>query len=257
MSRGTAHQTSGSAATAPGRAPVVRVLEADPALADNLDPTDLAAATRSALARVQTVQPGPWDPAEDPEEHRRDLGLLVLDGLLTRTVVVEDREFSELLGKGDLLRPWQAFDEYASVRSHARWEVIERTDLAILDARFAAVIARWPGLTATMVRRTMERARSLAFYLAVCHMTRVEERLLLVLWHFADRWGRVRPEGIVLSPRLTHHTLGRTVGARRPSVTVALQRLAERGLVSRDDGQYVLHGDPPENLARMRAQTTG
>jgi CRP-like cAMP-binding protein len=235
----------------------VRLLEADPGLADALEPEDAEAARRVVVARVERLDPGPWQPAYDPREYLAAIGLLIIDGLVTRTVSVEGREFTEVLGPGDLLRPWQAVDAYASVPTATHWRVVERTELAVLDARFAAGIARWPGLMTMFVHRTMERTRTLAFHLAVCHMTRVEHRLLLVLWHLADRYGRVGSDGVVLRLRLTHQLLASVVGARRPSVTVALQRLIERGLVTRADGRFVLHGAPPEELARLRLQTSG
>jgi CRP/FNR family transcriptional regulator, cyclic AMP receptor protein len=54
--------------------------------------------------------------------------------------------------------------------------------------------------------------------------------------------------------KLTHQLLGRVVGAQRPSVTTALKQLMEEGSVSRrDDGTWLLHGDPPETLERLRS----
>ena len=49
----------------------------------------------------------------------------------------------------------------------------------------------------------------------------------------------------MLPVKLTHETLGRFVGARRPSVTLAMGQLADEGLVTRrDDGAWVL---PPRS----------
>jgi hypothetical protein len=73
----------------------------------------------------------------------------------------------------------------------------------------------------------------------------VELRVLALLWHLAERWGRVGREGVVLPVKLTHETLGRFVGARRPSVTLAMGQLADDGLITRrDDGAWVL---PPRS----------
>jgi hypothetical protein len=45
------------------------------------------------------------------------------------------------------------------------------------------------------------------------------------------------------------------VGARRPSVTTALGRLQEQGLIARlPDGGWLLHGAPPEDYARLEAE---
>jgi CRP/FNR family cyclic AMP-dependent transcriptional regulator len=99
------------------------------------------------------------------------------------------------------------------------------------------------------------RARTLAFHLAVCHLVTVEERLLMILWHFAERWGRVTPRGVVLRLHLTHELLAGVVGARRPPVTTALSSLAQKGLVRRDQGGvWVLSGPPPETFAELHRQ---
>jgi DNA-binding IclR family transcriptional regulator len=77
-------------------------------------------------------------------------------------------------------------------------------------------------------------------------------RLLVILWYYADRWGRVTPEGVLLPLRMTHGLLARVVGARRPSVSTALGRLQERGLVERtDNGQWLLLGPPPRELGEL------
>jgi hypothetical protein len=57
----------------------------------------------------------------------------------------------------------------------------------------------------------------------------------------------VTPDGVVLRLPLTHQLLGRLIGARRPSVTSALQRLdRERLAVRTDDGGWLLRGRPDE-----------
>jgi hypothetical protein len=74
----------------------------------------------------------------------------------------------------------------------------------------------------------------------------VEDRILVLLWHLADRWGRVRPEGVTVPVRLTHEMLGKLVGARRPSVTTAVNELIQREQIARaDDGGWLLLGPPP------------
>ena len=61
------------------------------------------------------------------------LGFLVLDGLIGRRVLVPERGRSlELLGRGDLFRPWQ--DDSASF-SRQSWTVLEPASIAVLDHR--------------------------------------------------------------------------------------------------------------------------
>jgi hypothetical protein len=92
----------------------------------------------------------------------------------------------------------------------------------------------------------------MALHLAVCHLRRVDTRLLVLLWHLADRWGTVQREGVHVPMRLTHQMLGRLVGAQRPSVTTALKQLSDSGRVIRlEDGTWLLQGRPPDTLERI------
>ncbi|MBV9467446.1 MAG: Crp/Fnr family transcriptional regulator, partial [Solirubrobacterales bacterium] len=69
---------------------------------------------------------------------------------------------------------------------------------------------------------------------AVTHLPRVTSRLLIFFWLLAERWGRVGPDGIQVRLPLTHEVLAMLVGAHRPTVTVALQRLARAELLLRE-----------------------
>ena len=69
--------------------------------------------------------------------------------------------------------------------------------------------------------------------MAIAHYPRVDLRLLMLMWHLADRWGRVTPQGIRIPLRLTHELLADLVASRRPSVTSALQSSRARGAFPR------------------------
>src|SRR5204863_9474254 len=132
------------------------------------------------------------------------------------------------------------------------WRVVEPVRLAQLDRRFALTVAPWPEVSAALMDRIIQRARWLAFQLAVCHVVRVDTRILLMLWHFADRWGRMTREGARVRIPVTHSVLASVVGARRPSVTTALGRLEDKGLIERlPDGEWLLIGSPPQDFARI------
>src|SRR3954466_12846123 len=108
----------------------ISIVDADPDLADLLDPRELERARREAVTRVQRLSPGNWDAAaaHEPAEHHR--GFLVVEGLLCRTVNVLDRHCVELVGPGDVMRPW-SWDEVGShVRAEVGWSVLEDTRLA-------------------------------------------------------------------------------------------------------------------------------
>jgi ferredoxin-NADP reductase len=61
-------------------------------------------------------------------------------------------------------------------------------------------------------------------------------RILPLLWHLADRFGRVRPDGVALEVPLKHATMAKLLAATRPSVSSALAELAGRGELERLEG---------------------
>jgi hypothetical protein len=235
---------------------IISIVDADPDLAELLDEDDVARARRDALARVQQLSPGDWDPevAREADVHHR--GFLIIDGLLSRKVDVLGRRCVELLGHGDVMRPWSWDDEGSHVQAEVGWEVLEPARLAVLDHGLVVRIVPWPQLGVELFNRGTRRAHHLAVALAIAHHQRVDDRLLLTLWHLAERWGRMTGDGVLLPLNISHRLLGQLVGARRPTVSTALGELAERGeLVRRVDGSWVLRGSPPDAsaLGRRRA----
>jgi CRP/FNR family cyclic AMP-dependent transcriptional regulator len=223
------------------------VLDSDPELARGLDAAEFAVATRHLVARTRKLDPGEWSgPWDGQEDSDGSVGALVLDGLLLRVQRIGTVAAAELLGSGDVLRPWLTGHEESSLPAGARWQVLQPTTVAILDRRFTTVAGRWPEVVSAMIERSVQRARLLSFQMAIGNVRRIDARLLLLLWRLADRWGRVTSDGVVLPLRLTHGWLANLVGAQRPSVTTALGNLAGAGRVERlEDGSWLLHGDPP------------
>jgi CRP/FNR family transcriptional regulator, cyclic AMP receptor protein len=234
----------------------IAILDCDPELAEDLSAPLLAVARRQILAEAISYPAGPWEVGPDDFESAGSLGLLVLEGLLAREVSVGDFTGVELVGPGDLIQPWLRIGPEESVAVEVDWDVVEPLTVAVLDARFCERTARWPEVLAAIARRLMMRTHWLAFHLAVCGLRRVDDRLLSVLWHFADRWGTVTPDGVRLDVRLTHETLAAVTGARRPSVTTALKRLADAGRVySLPRSRWLLLGSPPAELRTVHART--
>jgi CRP-like cAMP-binding protein len=228
------------------------LLDADPALAHVLSPEDRRRLAPLLRVRTLHIDPGPW-PVPAEAHGGSSFGLLVLDGLLLRDLTVHDRSCAELLGPGDLLRPGlQPEGPGASVQADAMLRVLTPTVVAVLDLRASTLIGRFPALVSELLDRTLLRARTLQFQLALTQVSGIDSRLQLLLWHFADRWGRVTPEGVVVPLDLTHEMLGRLIGARRPSVTTALRAMTAQGVLARREGEWVLRGDPDEETARTR-----
>ncbi|MDQ6820217.1 MAG: Crp/Fnr family transcriptional regulator [Actinomycetota bacterium] len=232
---------------------LISIVDADADLAELLDESERERARREALTRVRRLSPGKWDAAKaiEPEKHHR--GFLIIEGLLSREVHVLGRQCVELLGPGDVLRPWRWDPDGSHVHAEVGWMVLEPTELAVLDQGLVTRMTPWPQLGVELFARGTRRAHSLAVALAIAHHQRVDDRLLLTLWHLAERWGRVRPDGIAVPLPLSHQRLADLVGAHRPSVTTAMGELARSGAVSRrDDGVWMLHGAPPAELRHHR-----
>lgn len=224
----------------------VRLLEAQPDLGEGLDGEELAEARRHVVALLDNVDVGPWDPSKRFTADSAFFGLLLVDGMIARDVELGGRRCSELLGPGDLLRPWEYDDgDVASVPSESAWNVLEPSRVAVLDGRFARVACRYPELVTKLIGRTLRRSRWLAILLTISSMPRVDARVQALLWHLADRWGHVTLEGVVVPVRLTHEMIGRLVGAHRPSVTTALSELARSNRIRRLPHGWLLLGDPP------------
>ncbi|MGH2834295.1 MAG: helix-turn-helix domain-containing protein [Solirubrobacteraceae bacterium] len=236
--------------TLPG---VCRVLDADRELAEAIPAVHRTQAISECLARTALIRRGRSRKAEI-EPMGNGFGLLVLRGLLIRRVDVEGRFGSELLGEGDVLRPWQE-DQPPTLSITSRWRVIEATRVAVLDEQFAIRASRYPQLGACLVGRALQRSRNLAVNMAIVHQARVDLRLHMILWHLAGRWGRVRSDGVSLSLRLTHNVLADLVAARRPTVTSALSELARQGQVHAIDDGWLLTGPPPGELLKLEAMS--
>ena len=129
----------------------------------------------------------------------------------------------------------------ALVPSVVRWAVPERARIALLDDRLIAVIRVWPAIGRALFERMAQRATRLATLRAIAQLPRVDQRLMAFFGHAAERWGRVATDGLIVPLQLTHETLGRLIGARRPTVSLALKELAAAELLQRrSDGSWLL-----------------
>jgi len=207
----------------------VCLLDVEPAFAAVLPPED-GAARRMLQLRTLRLARGAWDA---PEGIGRVLALLVVDGLVLREH--GERGTVSLVGPGDL----------ADVRRLAdgseRWKVVRPATVAVVDARLLLAGRQWPRLFAALTHRLFDLAGEQATLNAMLGLPRVENRLMVLFDHYAERWGHPVDGGRVLDLPLTHELLGRLVGARRPTVSLALALLAEQGRVRRDaDGVWLL-----------------
>src|SRR4051794_5566673 len=201
----------------------------------------LEASPRAGAARRQILPRGTWTPASPAGGA---VGL-VQEGLLVREVAVGLTSSAELLGPGDvvLLAPE---DDHVLPRGSILWVVVEEASVVWLHGTPRTLARDAPHVAASLLYRAQRRIDHLAFCKSVAQLKRVEDRVVAMLWHLAERWGRVTPAGVVVELALTHRGLGRLVGAQRPSVTTALSALAHRGIVGRtENGAWRLDGAPP------------
>ena len=223
---------------------IVYLLEVDPDLGQHMDPEAREQALDVVRARVFRVPKGAWTP---PEIEYDATGLLILEGLMVRRLRIGTASSSELVGPSDIIRPWENELLPGLAPAPTDWRVLHDARVALLDGRATGLIGRWPELSAAVGGRLLRRARSFAYLMAAQHFVRVEDRLLATLWHLANMWGRVTPNGTVIPFRLTHEMLANIIGAKRPTTTLAVHALARKGRLTRDGSRlFVLLGDPPD-----------
>jgi CRP/FNR family transcriptional regulator, cyclic AMP receptor protein len=224
---------------------IIRLLEHDADLGRLLVGSRLQEATRQITVQTHRLDLGPWDAERLRATGPDHVGLLVLEGLIAREVVLSDNVSCELVGPGDVVRPWQAHDPAQLLRAEARWTVLESGRLAVLDRRFAALLSRFPEVNAMLIDRFAERAQRLAIAQAISQLNGVDRRVLALFWYLAERWGRVVPQGVTVTLPVPHRLIAQLVGARRPTVSTALSQLGARGQLVRLEGQgWLLTGEP-------------
>jgi CRP/FNR family cyclic AMP-dependent transcriptional regulator len=238
---------------------LVRLLDVEPDLAARLREDDRAEARERLTVNCTTVPEGTWV-LEGGDGGARPLGLIVVEGLLLQEIGIGGRRSLHLLGRGDVVLPGAYPSDALDVT--VRWTAATETKIAILDDRLQTPFRLWPGLALGLMDRVALQLTRLAVQSAITRLPRVEDRLEATFWDLADRWGRMTPSGIHLPLQLTHETLARLVGGRRPTISLALRDLAERGVVARrSDGSWLLtavsptlapsdHGQAPTLLAR-------
>lgn len=225
---------------------IADLFELDPDLVAAVPPSALADARRTLQVRLVVVPRGRW-PAGEIDLGERPMGILVAEGLVLRRVLLEHRAAAEILGGGDLLRPW----ERSCAPFRDDWRVLETATLALLDRHAAARIARYPGVLLTLLDRELARSRRMGERCAIAQLGSTEDRLLIELRSLAYRWGRQRADGIALQLPLTHEVLGHLVGTRRPAVTSALSRMTRAGTITPLPGCGWLLATPPDDATAV------
>jgi CRP-like cAMP-binding protein len=232
------------------------LLDADPDLGADLSPDEFRQARAELAVAGLVLRPGEWNPVSLAALEHNAFAAIVVNGLLTHDVSVSENPCLELFGPGDVVGSWPLNGGMLPVDDV--WHVAATTTLAILDDRFLAAVRRWPRLLTALVQRVAGQGNRSVVQLAIAQQPRVESRLLTLFWHLAERFGRMTPDGVMVPLTLTHDALGRLVGARRPTVTLALKALAESGAVERgDDRSWLVHKQPDDAPPPVRPLSDG
>jgi len=194
-------------------------------------------AARLAEATIQ-LRRGRWDPRVDAPA-AGGFAVLVLDGLLMREVHLDRTPAAQLVIPGETIDP---FGDHAAVVSEHRvtWLVVRDARLAVLGARFASALSRVPALGVALCRHQLEQAERAARHAAVAQLPRVEQRIVALLCVLAEDRGRVVRDGVLVDLPLTHQAIGQLIGAKRPTVSLALKVLDANGLVRRRGSEWLV-----------------
>jgi CRP/FNR family transcriptional regulator, cyclic AMP receptor protein len=221
------------------------LLELDPDLGRMLSPDRRTEAANGLIVRTQNLREGPLGLARLQAISPRNIGLLVIDGVIAQEVLLGDTVSTELLGSGDVIRPWTVEEPVELLETDVRWTVLSEVTAALLDRRVAIELCAYPEVYSGIVDRLSQQSARLATMKAISQMTRVDRRLIALFWHLAERWGRMTAQGLRIPLRLSHRQLGQLVGARRPTVSSALAELVRAGELRRQpDSTWLLPGDP-------------
>lgn len=227
----------------------VLLLDAEPDIGRFLDPEELAAARRLAVPLLTVAEDGVEDLGPELDQAGA-LGAIVVDGVVLRQLVVADQLGMSLLGPGDLIL--LGSDPPSMLVGESVWRAVAETRLAVIGREFLRGARRWPGLFAGLQLRGAQQIDRLTTQLVVCQLPRVDQRVLALMWLLAESWGHVTPSGTTLPLSLTHDALGALVGARRPTVTLALRELTDRGAILRQDQGWLLVEAPPQPVDRVQ-----
>ena len=227
--------------------PGISLLDADPDLGLGMDPQTLVQLGDRFVLPAVDLPAGPWCPEDLPGGTAAGppVAALVADGAIIADLVLGGRTCARLFLAGDLL----LFPASGPEVGPLRWSAEERSRLAVLDDAAVAAITQHPVLGRRLHERFAEHVRRGFVLQAIAQLPRVEDRLHALLWTVAERAGRVHGDGVHLDLRLTHQALGRMVGARRSTVSLALKELADAGTLRQEEGCWILPAAPPAVLS--------
>lgn len=161
---------------------------------------------------------------------------LIVEGVVLKETTLARRTAVELLGPGDILAPPLTGARQLESRAVSRYRAHGLVAIAVIEGRFRVVVQRWPSIADVLHDRLGQQTHRASMHLAMLHLPRVEERVIALFVDLAERFGHVSGEDVLIDLPLTHGLIGGMVGSRRPTVSVALHKLAAEGLLERLPG---------------------
>jgi hypothetical protein len=225
------------------------LLKVDRQLGHGLTGAEREAAERALVAPAMRLPAGPWDPTPLAKHGPSALGLILVAGTVSQTLTMDGRATSHLLGPGDVIRPWADSTVACPGLTRNSWNVLAPSVVALFDRRLIGLSARWPSVLVELAVRSARQMNRLSLQVAIARIPRIDDRLLVLFWRIAQRWGRVTPEGVVIPLALTHEAIASLVAASRPPVSTALAQLARDGLLQRTRDGWLMDREVEARLA--------
>jgi CRP/FNR family transcriptional regulator, cyclic AMP receptor protein len=227
----------------------LRLLDVLPTLAADLDARNRTDAAAFLQCPAVHVLKGPWDPGREggvTGVRGRVLGFVVVEGLLLRETVIHSAPSAQALGPGSIVFSADTSDGGGPLQAERRLRALVRSRVALLDDTLLMAGLRWPRIMGRLLAAAGAERDRLSRYHAIGQLPRAEDRLLAMLWELAAQFGHVAGDGVHVGASLTHEVLGTLIGARRPTVSLALVGLIERGVLRGEPGAWILDPDSAE-----------
>lgn len=178
---------------------------------------------------------------------------LLLGGMVMHRMAVGGRQILRLLGPGDIIvHTWAPRSE---ILGYTTKHAAGYAHIALLGRQLVNAARQFPGLIVGLHMRLGDQHQRLAVQLGICQLPRVQDRVLTLMWLLAESWGKVTLAGTRLPVKLTHTAIGELVGARRPTVSLALRDLVEQGALLPQENGWLLLRPPP--AASVTAEPSG
>jgi CRP-like cAMP-binding protein len=170
----------------------VRLLAALPELGRGVPEEDRPLAWRALVAPVAEVPAGPLEVEAVRAQAGTSRFAIVLDGIVLKTTLLDDRAVTEIAGEADIL-DLGAEGDPSAVATVTRHVVHRRATIAFIGERFRLAARRWPGLHDALYDQLARQSRRASTHLAILQQPRVDDRITAVFTDLSDRLGRVTP----------------------------------------------------------------